>query len=398
LRQTFVANGFPFETVWDMITALEKRVLSGEPEHGYTSAEAEYGENYSIAKSDNAAQVEWMEKEAKARGFSSVSDLAMKSPKQFSSMAKQWRVRHRRIDKSAEIRNDSDSEIIDKKLFGAAPNESRGSSEDASDSADAFLRGMVGTSEAQQGSGSGKAELVEWAKANGRLISKLPFRLDGPKDMGEGEHHVFKDDKSSRIVKITKGNGDKFGNTLDLRGKNWGIGRATGLQYLERNRLSNETYGDDIRLHAVFQDKMGNVNLVISQPDVRGKSPGAGDVETAMVLARFIPLGNSSYYRAADNLLVLDLHDENANEIDGEIVVFDASLLNPTNEQLKELRKQGAPIPESPDSRAPGEPNYSVGKGRVNEVTQALQDRLRRSPEERLRRKLRVMDILKEVD
>jgi len=136
--------------------------------------------------------------------------------------------------------NNADSETIDEKLFGTTISEPRISSEIAGDAAADVLGGMVRTSVPQPGYRAGKTELVEWAKSNGRLISKLPFRLNGPKDVGVGEHHVFLDEKAGRVVKITKGNGDGFGNTLDLSGKRWGIGRATALQYLQRIRLSNE--------------------------------------------------------------------------------------------------------------------------------------------------------------
>ena len=106
--------------------------------------------------------------------------------------------------------------------------------------------------------------------------------------------------------KITRGTGGQFGITLDLRGKKWSIGSATIEQYLERIRTSNAFLGDDIRLHAVYQDKYGNVNIITSQPTVKGASPEAGAIKGAMTGAGFINLDDSAFYRASDNLLVLD--------------------------------------------------------------------------------------------
>ncbi len=188
---------------------------------------------------------------------------------------------------------------------------------------------------------SGKAEILEWAKQSGRLIAKLPWRLNGPKDIGMGEHHVFHDNKSGRWVKITKGSGMAFGRTLDLRGKRWSIGRATAQEYLHRIKAGNQLFGDDTILHGVFSDKHGNVNIITSQSDKEGSPVSGAEVIDAMQSEGFISLGESSYYRRADNTLVLDLHEENAVKIGNKIRVFDAITLSPTQDQLQRLESEG---------------------------------------------------------
>jgi hypothetical protein len=263
-------------------------------------------------------------------------------------MAKQWRIRHERLDNTKIIRNNRDIENIDSKLFqrDRLPRDTSGH---AADSAEDYLKRGEGLSQGGAGK-SDKERLVAWARESGRLVSKIPWRLDGPRDDGGGEHHAFYDEKSDRWIKATRGSGSGFGVTLDSSGKEWGIGRASALQYLERNRLSNELFGDDIRLHAIYEDKHGNVNIITSQPHVRGEWPAPGELAEKMKNSGFIDLGHSSYYRGKDNSLILDLHDENAKSLDGELYPFDASILHPDDAQLDELRKQGVPIPERSSS------------------------------------------------
>ena len=165
--------------------------------------------------------------------------------------------------------------------------------------------------------------------------------LGGPKDKGESEHHAFPDAASKRWVKVTKGTGDSFGKTLDLRGAKWSIGKATAAEYLERIALQNEVFGDDIELHGVYRDRSGNVNIVTSQSDKAGSPIAAPQIQGAMEAAGFISIGDSAFYREPDNVLVLDLHEENAVASPaGKMLVFDAIVLRPDDEQIKRLRAE----------------------------------------------------------
>jgi len=207
-------------------------------------------------------------------------------------------------------------ESIDTKIFGGGTSDSRGSTESTAQSASDDLQTILGSSSAAAGSAAEKNSLargaiVKWAEDNGRLISKIPYRLGGSRDIGGSEHHVFLEKKDDRVVKITKGSGDNFGNTLCLiaKDKTWRLGPANALQYLTRNQLSNSAFTDDIRLHAVFQDKMGNVNIVTSQPIVKGDHIQYLELSDKMEAAGFKPLTDgegSAFHRASDNLLILD--------------------------------------------------------------------------------------------
>lgn len=73
----------------------------------------------------------------------------------------------------------------------------------------------------------------------------------------------------------------------------------------------------------------------------------AAQIASAMEGDGFISMGSSAFYRAADNTLVLDLHEENALSAEGKMLVFDAIALHPSAVQLARLIGEGA-IPTRP--------------------------------------------------
>jgi hypothetical protein len=182
-----------------------------------------------------------------------------------------------------------------------------------------------------------KALLTDWARAAGILITDPPSRydLDGPLDKGGSEHHVFRD-QEGRWVKITRGDGTSYGyQPRDYRDE-WDIARegADAASYLEKLLLHNSIFHDDIVLHAVWADRVGNVALITSQPHYQGAYAAQETaIKPAMEAAGFIQLDPpSAYYRPADNLAVLDLHTENAITQDNGtfLRVFDNIILHPT--------------------------------------------------------------------
>lgn len=241
--------------------------------------------------------------------------------------------------------NDSLTDEIDRKIFAKAPpHEGRGSSDAALASAKDFVCRSHGSG---GGIESGKRALVEWAQQNGRLVTSIPWRLGGSKDVGEGEHHVFFEEKGQRWVKITKGTGSSFGRGIQIRRGSLSLGSATACQYLERLLLQNEVLGDDARLHAVYQDKYGNVNIIMSQAHFRGNATSQSQIGSALGAADFVHLGASDYYRESDNLLLMDLHEGNAVLVDGALAIFDAIPLHPSAEQravVSQIIRQTGPL------------------------------------------------------
>jgi len=191
---------------------------------------------------------------------------------------------------------------------------------------------------------SDKALLIDWARNAGVLLTETPDRYqpNSPKDIGGSEHHVFEGD---RWVKITKGDGSAYGYQPLDEGKanEWMISRerADLASYLEKLALHNQVFHDDIVLHGIIATPVGNVSLIISQPDYQGTYAGTYNaIQPAMETAGFVRVEPpsarmeepSAYYRPADNIAVIDLHSENAIlEDNGTFLrVFDNIMLQPT--------------------------------------------------------------------
>lgn len=242
---------------------------------------------------------------------------------------------------SSEISNPKTYEL-DQRLFPSAPSDSRGGAQALLDSARSFLEGS-GSSSGSTPIGSdesGKAQILAWGKQHNRVTDKPPFRLDGSRDKGGGEHHAGFDKISGRWIKVTRGAGTSFGCTLDLRGTRWSIGRCTAAQYLARLSLQSEVLGDDTSFHGLFADAHGNVNLITSQSDKPGASLSETEITEAMQAAGYFPMGNSGYYSKSDNLLILDLHAENLVRSGNFIRFIDTIILKPNPAQLARLMQE----------------------------------------------------------
>ena len=233
---------------------------------------------------------------------------------------------------------------LDQRLFPSAPSDSRGGAQALLDSARSFLEGC-GSSSSPTPLGSdesGKAQILAWATQNNRVTDKPPFRLDGSRDKGGGEHHAGFDKNSGRWIKVTRGAGNSFGCTLDLRGPRWSIGRCTAAQYLTRLSLQSEVLGDDTTFHGLFADVHGNVNLITSQSDKPGVSLSNTEITDAMQASGYFPMGHSGYYSKSNNVLILDLHAENLVRSGNLIRFIDTIILKPTPAQIARLVQEKA--------------------------------------------------------
>ena len=178
------------------------------------------------------------------------------------------------------------------------------------------------------------------------LIHRLPDGLafDGPDDMGRMEHHVFV--MGERWLKVTKGAGEHFGLCPQLYKDGWDMTRrdATAQHYLQRLQDVNALFHDDHVLHAVYNDRQGNVRLVTSQPHFMGEPAGTPFLRDAMEGAGFVQLDPpSAYYRPSDHTAVMDLHRENALRDGGDLDVlrvFDAIPTRPAGRLREVLEEQ----------------------------------------------------------
>lgn len=253
------------------------------------------------------------------------------------------------LDLTKETRDNSLLKV-DEILFKNQPSNSLRAAGNPLTSALDHLRGSNGAGQEAQGSAQESKALADWAQDNGLLLEKLPkgLKLDGPKDFGGAEHHSFYDADSNRWIKITRGSTPTGHEAFPTFG-GWRLSKGQiPHRYLERLSLQNEVLGDDIVLHGVFRDKRGNTSVITSQPHVEGDPATREQINDMMSEAGFIPLGNSSFYRNDDNLLVLDLHEENGVVKDGKFIPYDAVLIHPDEELKKSVISNSITMMKNP--------------------------------------------------
>ncbi|MEZ5386482.1 MAG: LPD1 domain-containing protein [Prosthecobacter sp.] len=208
------------------------------------------------------------------------------------------------------------------------------------------------------------AVLADWARENGLLITRLPaeYQPGGENDIGQMEHHVWSTPDGKRVVKLTKPG--KFGLWpvvdgigVDLREK-----ESTPLRYLSRVNDSNAVFEDDQVLHGVLIDRRGGVQILTSQPDYDGDSPGdvvdaapegeqdrmreeqMREIQQALAEEGFLPVSfhRSTYYRKSDNTAVFDAHLYNVVSVDTPEfhgwMPFDVVVMHPQGRLRDNLR------------------------------------------------------------
>ena len=99
---------------------------------------------------------------------------------------------------------------------------------------------------------------------------------------------------------------------------------ATADEYLKRWQLHNHIFGDDVEFEGVIEAP-GGFSLVVSQKWIVGEAPSTERIAEFMASLGFATAQVAhDYYRAADNLAVLDCHEGNfILGIDGQMYAID---------------------------------------------------------------------------
>lgn len=197
---------------------------------------------------------------------------------------------------------------------------------------------------------SQERQLFDWARETGRL--KPESELLPITKLGGAEHRVKYRGEAQRWTKNT--HPGTYGlyayveHTLDKETQHFmtrlEYGRALPSQYLERLCFANRVFGDDIQVNAIIETRDG-ISIETTQPDVDGKAPDEEAVTAFMAASRFVrvPGGGPTWYRALDDLLVIDASTWNFIETeDGDVIPFDVGLQQPIGE-LKEYIIQQMP-------------------------------------------------------
>lgn len=165
--------------------------------------------------------------------------------------------------------------------------------------------------------------LRRWAESAGCL--KCFEATSRPPDAFGYEHEVWfapAGEQNGLVLKATYGN--CFGHLPDGS-------EATPLGYLERLRLCNEEFGDQIRLLGVEESRPGVIRVITSQPAVEGHPAGADEVMHFFTAAGFEKRlwgQNTVWYRPLDGLVASDTHGGNVlRTSNGALVAIDVPLM-----------------------------------------------------------------------
>lgn len=294
------------------------------------------------ATDDMRNQAQWMDSEAKTRGYSGLQELLEQDPSAQTKMAAQWRAYHPRDEQGTLLQNEA-SRVINNTIYGDQNSDTSrplAGARSALGDAETVVRGSVGAIGANPKAGTREvqnAALKKWAEDNQLLIKDVPA-LDERQNVGGAEHDVYHDPASGRWIKVTNGTMGAMGMTPAVtRSGGFELRNATPLEYLESRKLQNQVFGDDIRLHAV-EDEGDHLNIVTSQPDVRGAKPTQPQIDSAMEDKGFRRMDDSTYYRKSDNAAVFDLHTDNAFIHNGALLPIDAIVVHPSEDLVDALK------------------------------------------------------------
>jgi hypothetical protein len=120
------------------------------------------------------------------------------------------------------------------------------------------------------------------------------------------------------------------------------LGKGTPFLYLERWRLFNETFGDDVRLEAVIPVGYG-LSILVSQRDISGEAPELPEISRYFRERAFLPVPDArdAFYRPTDDLLALDAHKANLVRTAEGLVPIDIPIFHPDPDTAQWLRRKG---------------------------------------------------------
>jgi oligopeptide/dipeptide ABC transporter ATP-binding protein len=204
----------------------------------------------------------------------------------------------------------------------------------ALESAQSHLGTSAGADRKEQDSSSRTSQreeqlraLLVWAKDAGKLIPADRYLTHD--EMGT-EHRVYFDASRCLAIKVT--NPNRCGRSY-CNGEPYS---ATPLEYLARWQMQNAIFGDDAELEGVIESPSG-IALVMRQRWIVGVVPEEERITALLGSLGFEPtLLPECYYRASDDIAVMDCHDGNFIKLENGLVVpIDVIPLHP-DEGLKQ--------------------------------------------------------------
>jgi len=163
-----------------------------------------------------------------------------------------------------------------------------------------------------------------------------------------GEHTVFLTKKDpEHVFKMSdQGSGAGFFIASSTQGDKLGLTRSTLRRYIQRMKLVNICFRDDMKVLGVVYDEGDCVQKLVHQQKYRGEQESTREeIATAMRAAGFRPLKDdnitnrmlvgSTWYHSKNNILVGDCHPRNFRAVAGETVPIDIIITEPDGAMLK---------------------------------------------------------------
>ena len=167
---------------------------------------------------------------------------------------------------------------------------------------------------------------------------------------GEGaEHEVFLNPNGKRVTKVTrKSEAANYGFGISLNNDGRG---ATAGEYLDRLRLHNEIFNDDVRIEGV-QPTAGGTRIITSQPYIKGEPAEPPQIDASMAGKGFDKLAEGTYYNRDAGVLVHDMHSRNALVTpEGKVRAIDPAIMRATPEMAESIRRMAARAKEPTPAR-----------------------------------------------
>ncbi|MES2596966.1 MAG: hypothetical protein V4662_16600 [Verrucomicrobiota bacterium] len=177
------------------------------------------------------------------------------------------------------------------------------------------------------------------------------YIIPGVQIASQGEHHVWHEDGSDHVIKLT--NQDRFGFVVDQendnRGNKLALRHAIPSEYLLRLGTQNVAFGDVITLQGIQAGRVPSI--VTAQPEVDHGRPTQEDIHAFFSQCGFIRLPDEMmmqqysskpfWYRPSDSIITADANPENFSRVTDDIIVpidlithpMDVSLIHSTATQ-----------------------------------------------------------------
>lgn len=168
---------------------------------------------------------------------------------------------------------------------------------------------------------------TDYASEENFHLAEPPSGLNGPPDEEGNEHQVWYPNHGT----VLKATWPGFFGMLVIHRPNEEP-KASPIEYLDRWRLHNEIFGDEVEFLGVMPTNEG-LRMIIRQPAIAGRPASDEEIRSFFRDSGWTPFhvgGQTAYFDPARNLVVSDTHR-------GNLVMMSDGLLAPIDLRIQGL-------------------------------------------------------------